>query len=103
MLKDFDISSFKNKKPPNDNGFDTDQEIKALKKIPLRKKFVKDNDNIEEAFKKTAEQNNVEDYGAPKKHNRITQSLDKRLSTHKLYGGASELILSQQSLRIHEW
>ena len=62
MLKDFDISSFKNKKPPNDNGFDTDQEIKALKKIPLRKKFVKDNDNIEEAFKKTAEQNNVEDY-----------------------------------------
>ena len=33
MLKDFDISSFKKQKPPSDNSFDTDQEIKALKKI----------------------------------------------------------------------
>ena len=47
MFKDFDISSFKKMKPPSDNSFDTDQEIKSLKKIPLRKEFVKKHDNIE--------------------------------------------------------
>jgi len=60
MLKDFDISSFKKMKPPADNTFDTMQEIKALKKIPLNKKFVKDYDNIEGAFAKTAEENSVD-------------------------------------------
>ena len=62
MLKDFDISSFKKQKPPSDNSFDTDQEIKALKKIPLRKEFVKKYDDIEFAFKKTAEEQGVKDY-----------------------------------------
>ena len=62
MLKDFDISSFKKQKPPSNNSFDTAQEIKALKKIPLRKEFVKKYDDIEAAFKKTAEENNVKDY-----------------------------------------
>ena len=62
MLKDFNISSFKKMKPPSDNSFDTDQEIKALKKIPLRKDFVKKYDNIEKAFEQTAKDNNVKDY-----------------------------------------
>ena len=62
MFKDFDISSFKKQKPPSDNSFDTDQEIKALKKIPLRKEFVKKYDNIEAAFKKTAKEQNIKNY-----------------------------------------
>ena len=62
MFIDFDISSFKKQKPPSDNSFDTDQEIKALKKIPLRKEFVKKYDDIEAAFKKTAQEQNLEDY-----------------------------------------
>ena len=62
MLKDFDISSFKKQKPPSDNSFDTDQEIKALKKIPLRKEFVKKYDDIESAFKKTAKEQGIKDY-----------------------------------------
>ena len=62
MLKDFNISGFKKQKPPNDNSFDTAQEIKALKKIPLRKDFVKKYDNIEKAFAKTAEEQGVKDY-----------------------------------------
>jgi len=62
MFKDFDISSFKKQKPTSDNSFDTDQEIKALKKIPLNKKFVKDYDDIEAAFKKTAKEQGVKDY-----------------------------------------
>ena len=62
MFKNFDIKPFKKKKPPSDNSFDTAQEIKALKKIPLRKDFVKKYDNIEAAFAKTAEEQDVKDY-----------------------------------------
>ena len=62
MLKDFDISGFKKMKPPSNSSFDTAQEIKALKKIPLRKEFVKKYDNIEAAFKKTAEEQGIKDY-----------------------------------------
>jgi len=62
MFKDFDISSFKKMKPPSDNSFNTDQEIKALKKIKLNKSFVKKYDNIEAAFKETAKKNNIKDY-----------------------------------------
>jgi len=62
MFKDFNASSFKKTKPPSDNSFDTDQEIKALKKIPLRKDFVKKYDNIEKAFEQTAKDNNIKDY-----------------------------------------
>ena len=62
MLKDFNISSFKKMKPPSDNSFDTAQEIKALKKIKLNKSFVKKYDNIEAAFKKTADEQGIKDY-----------------------------------------
>ena len=62
MFKNFDIKPFKKKKPPVDSGYTTRTEINELKKIPLNKKFVKDNDNIESAFAKTAKDNNVEDY-----------------------------------------
>ena len=102
MFKDFDTSSFKKMKPPSDSSFDTDQEIKALKKIPLKKDFVKKYDNIEAAFKKTAEENNIKDYdkkiaaklikeSAPvilelkKHHNRPRPyELDKNLSSVKM-------------------
>ena len=102
MLKDFNISTFKKMKPPSDSSFDTAQEIKALKKTPLRKEFVKKYDNIEAAFKKTAEENNIKDYdkkiasrlikeSAPlilklKKHHKRPRpyDLDKKLSAVKM-------------------
>ena len=62
MFKDFDTKPFKKKKPPVDSGYTTRTEINELKKIPLNKKFVKDNDDIEAAFAKTAKDNKVEDY-----------------------------------------
>ena len=62
MFKDFDISSFKKMKPPGDNTFDTMQEIKALKKIPIDKEFVKKFDDQEKAFKETAERKGIKDY-----------------------------------------
>ena len=60
MFKDFDTSSFEKMKPPGNNTFDAMQEIKDLKKIPLNKKFVKDYDNIEAAFKKTAKEQGLD-------------------------------------------
>ena len=102
MLKDFNISTFKKMKPSSDSSFDTAQEIKALKKIPLRKEFVKKYDNIEAAFKKTADEQGVKDYdkniaaklikqSAPvilklkKYHNRPRPyDLDKSLSSVKM-------------------
>ena len=102
MLKDFNTSSFKKMKPPSDNSFDTAQEIKALKKIKLNKSFVKKYDNIEAAFKKTADEQGIKDYdksiaaklikeSAPvilelkKYHNRPRPyELDKTLSSVKM-------------------
>ena len=62
MFKDFDIKPFKKRKPPVDSGYTTRTEINELKKIPLRKDFVKRFDNIESAFAKTAKEQGVEDY-----------------------------------------
>ena len=102
MFKDFDIKPFKKKKPPVDSGYTTRTEINELKKIPLKKDFVKKYDNIEAAFKKTAEENNIKDYdkkiaaklikeSAPvilelkKHHNRPRPyELDKNLSSVKM-------------------
>ena len=62
MFKDFDIKPFKKKKPPVDSGYTTRTEINELKKIPLKKEYVKKYDNIEAAFKKTAKEQGVENY-----------------------------------------
>ena len=62
MFKDFDIKPFKKKKPPIDSGYTTRTEINELKKIPLKKDFVKKYDNIEAAFKKTAKEQGIKDY-----------------------------------------
>jgi len=85
MLKNFNISSFKKLKPPSDSSFDTAQEIKLLKKIPLNKKFVKDNDNIESAFAKTAKDNNVKDYDKSIAANFIKKSAPIILDLKKYY------------------
>jgi len=62
MFKDFDIKPFKKKKPPIDSGYTTRTEINELKKIPLKKDFVKKYDDIEAAFKKTAKEQGIKDY-----------------------------------------
>ena len=62
MFKDFDTKPFKKKKPPLDSGYTTRTEINELKKIPLKKAFVKKYDDIEAAFKKTAKEQGIKDY-----------------------------------------
>ena len=102
MLKDFDIGPFKKMKPPVDSGYTTRTEINELKKIPLKKDFVKKFDNIETAFAKTAKDNNIKDYdksiaaklikeSAPvilklkKYHNRPRpKELDKKLPNYEM-------------------
>ena len=50
MFKNFDISKFKKIKPPGDNSITTKNEIKELKKIPIREKFIKEMDDGEKLF-----------------------------------------------------
>jgi hypothetical protein len=60
LFKDFKTKPFMKRKPPSDNSFDTDQELKQLAKIPINKKFINDKDDVEATFKKTAKQAGVE-------------------------------------------
>ena len=60
MIKDFDISKFKNNKPPADNSLKTLSEIKQLLKKPIDKKFVVDNDKVRKGFKKIVDDKNEE-------------------------------------------
>ena len=50
MFEDFDIQSFKSKKPPSNNSFDTMQEIKRLQKIPINKNFINRYDDSRKIF-----------------------------------------------------
>ncbi len=56
LFKDLDIKGFMKKKPPRDDSFDTNQEIKQLSKTPMNKKFVTEKDDIEATFKKQLSQ-----------------------------------------------
>ena len=60
LFKDFDTEPFMKRKPPSDNSFDTDQELKQLAKIPINKKFIEEKDDVEATFKKAAQSAGVE-------------------------------------------
>ena len=60
LFKNLDLKGFMKKKPPRDDSFDTNQEIKQLSKTPMNKKFVTEKDDIEATFKKTAKSAGVE-------------------------------------------
>jgi len=52
LLKNFSIKKYLDKKPPSNNSITTKNEIKELSKIPIKKKFVKEMDDIAPAFSK---------------------------------------------------
>ena len=60
LFKDFNVSKFKNKKPPGNKSLGTFKEIKELKKIKSDKKFVEGKDNVFESFKSVAKKNNID-------------------------------------------
>ena len=96
MFKDFDTSSFKKMKPPGNNTFDTMQEIKALKKIPIRKKFVKEFDNQESAFKKTAEKEGIKDYDSSIAKKLIDKSASVILKLKKHFNRPRPKVLAKK-------
>jgi hypothetical protein len=50
FFKDFDLTIFKNFPPPSDNSEETKKEIKYLKSINLKKRFVQEKDRIDQNF-----------------------------------------------------
>ena len=95
MLKDFDIKPFKKKKPPVDSGYTTRTEINELKKIPLNKKFVKDYDDIEKAFAKTAEEQGL-DYDKKIAANIISKSAPVILKLKKYFDRPRPKVLAKK-------
>ncbi len=96
MFKDFNIKKFKELKPPSNNSFNTLQEVKQLKNIPLNKKTVKDYDNLDKAFAKVAKKNNVENYN-PKLVKRLTkQSLPIILKLKKHFNRPRPKVMAKK-------
>ena len=60
LFKDYSVKKFKSQKPPADSSFQTAQGIKQLAKTPMNEKFVKEKDDIDASFKKTAKKAGVE-------------------------------------------
>ena len=96
MFSKFDISTFKKMKPPGNNTFDAMQELKKLAKIPLNKKFVKDNDNIEAVFKRVAKENNIEDYDVSVAANLIKESAPVILKLKKHFNRPRPKVLAKK-------
>ena len=96
MFKDFDISSLKKMKPPGDNTFDTMQEIKSLAKIKIDKSFVKKFDNIEAAFKQTAEREGIKDYDSKLAANLIKKSAPTILKLKKHFNRPRPKVLAKK-------
>jgi hypothetical protein len=61
LFKNFDISKFKNTPPPSDNSEETKKEIKYLKTIDLKKKFVQERDDIDGNFTNFLKTKNIDE------------------------------------------
>ena len=96
MFKDFDISSLKKMKPPGNNTFDTMQEIKSLAKMKIDKSLVKKFDNIEAAFKQTAEREGVKDYDGKIAANLIKKSAPIILKLKKHFNRPRPKVLAKK-------
>jgi len=72
------------------------QEIKALKKIPIRKKFVKEFDNQESAFKKTAEKEGIKDYDSSIAKKLIDKSASVILKLKKHFNRPRPKVLAKK-------
>ena len=59
LFNNFNIQTFKNKKPPTDNSMSTFKEINEINKMPVNEKFVKYNDDQEKVFKDIFKKNNL--------------------------------------------
>jgi hypothetical protein len=67
LFKEFDFSEFKNSPPPADNSEETKKEIKYLKSIDLKKKFVQKKDDIDGNFIEFLKSKNIDEENLIKK------------------------------------
>ncbi len=67
LFKEFDFSEFKNSPPPADNSEETKKEIKYLKSIDLKKKFVQEKDDIDGNFIEFLKSKNIDEENLIKK------------------------------------
>lgn len=67
LFKGFDFSEFKNSPPPADNSEETKKEIKYLKSIDLKKKFVQEKDDIDGNFIEFLKSKNIDEENLIKK------------------------------------
>ena len=61
LFKNFDISKFKTNPPPEDNSEETKKEIKYLKSIDLKKRFVQEKDDIDGNFIEFLKTKNIDE------------------------------------------
>tara|TARA_R100001377_G_scaffold8739_1_gene4531 strand:+ start:204 stop:752 length:549 start_codon:yes stop_codon:yes gene_type:complete len=95
LFKDFDVSKFKNKKPPGNKSLGTYKEIKELSNIKSDRKFVEDKDDVFVAFKSVAEKNKI-DYPTKLVKSLIDGSSDVILELKKFYKRSRPRVVSEQ-------
>ena len=95
LFKDFNISKFKNKKPPGNKSLGTFKEIKDLKKIKSDRKFVEDKDNIFTAFKSVAEKNKI-DYPSKLVKSLLNDSYDVILKLKNFYKRSRPKVVAEE-------
>ena len=95
LFKDFDVSKFKNKKPPGNKSLGTFKEIKDLKKIKGDRKFVEDKDNVFTAFKSVAEKNKI-DYPSKLVKSLLNDSYDVILKLKNFYKRSRPKVVAEE-------
>ena len=95
LFKDFDISKFKNKKPPGNKSLGTFKEIKELKKIKGDRKFVEGKDDVFESFKSVAEKKNI-DYPSKLVKSLIDDSSDVIMELKKYYNRPRPKVVAEE-------
>ena len=95
LFKDFDVSKFKNKKPPGNKSLGTFKEIKDLKKIKSDRKFVEDKDNVFTAFKSVAEKNKI-DYPSKLVKSLLNDSYDVILKLKNFYKRSRPKVVAEE-------
>lgn len=96
MFKYFNLAPLKKIKPRSDNSIDTRLEIKELTKIPSNKKFVKENDDIENIFQKIASKKNIKDYDAKLVNTLVKESAPVILKLKKHFNRPRPRVLAKK-------
>jgi hypothetical protein len=82
LFRGFDISVFKNTPPPSDNSDETKKEIKYLKNIDLKKRFVQEKDDIDGNFINFLKTKNIDELNLVNKLTKEVRKIIVDLKNH---------------------